>query len=211
MFRRLGDWLEIRLGLRSFYNKQVAYVLPESISFWSFFGGITIGCILIQILTGIYMVTYYIPTPDLAHQSISDMCNNTEYGALIRNIHRWCATFGMAFLTIHALHVMARRAYRPPRELNWWVGLILAFLYLLMLITGIIVVWDWRSYWELVVWIDWVNVIPGIGPYLKEPLLQGFTLGRNYVAHIWILPLTLFGFFFIHIVLFRRLGMSDRV
>jgi len=106
---------------------------------------------------------------------------------------------------------MARRAYRYPRELNWWVGLMLAFLFVLLLITGIIVPWDWRSYWELIIWADWIDAIPLIGPALKEPMLANFTLGRNYALHIILLPGLLLGLLLIHIILMRRIGLSDRV
>lgn len=211
MIDKLTEWLELRLGIKSFYNKHIAFVLPESVSFWTFFGGLTICCILIQIITGLYMVTYYVPVPELAHESIKTMANTTDIGRLFRNVHRWSATFGMVFLVIHAFHIMARRAYRSPRELNWWVGLILAFIFILMLITGIIVPWDWRSYWELIIWADWVGSIPLIGPILKGPMLANFTLGRNFAVHIILLPALLLGFLFIHIILMRRLGLSDKV
>ncbi|MFQ5430978.1 MAG: cytochrome b N-terminal domain-containing protein [Nitrospinota bacterium] len=211
MINSLIDWFDLRLGIKSFYKNQIAYVLPESISFWTFFGGLTIFCILIQIVTGIYMVTYYVPVPELAHESIKAMANTTTIGRLFRNVHRWSATLGMIFLLIHAFHIMARRAYRSPRELNWFGGLILAFLFILLLITGIIVPWDWRSYWELVIWTDWIGSIPLIGSSLKEPILANFTLGRNYALHIILLPALLLGFLFIHIIVMRRIGLSERV
>lgn len=211
MINPLIEWFELRLGIKSFYKKHIAFVLPESVSFWTFFGGLTICCIMIQIITGFYMITFYVPVPELAHESIKAMANTTTIGRLFRNVHRWSATFGMFFMLIHAFHIMARRAYRYPRELNWWVGLILAFLFILSLITGIIVPWDWRSYWELVIWMDWVDAIPLIGPLLKEPMLANFTLGRNFAVHIILLPTLLLGFLFIHIILMRRIGLSDRV
>jgi quinol-cytochrome oxidoreductase complex cytochrome b subunit len=208
---RLIDWLDYRLGIKEFHGKHIAFVLPESVSFWTLFGGLTIGCIFIQVVTGIYMVSYYVPVPELAHESIKAMCNTTTFGALFRNVHRYSATLGMFFLTIHMFHIIARRAYRPPRELNWWVGLMMAFVFILSLITGIIVPWDWRSYWELVIWMDWIDTIPLIGPILKDPLISNFTLGRNYIIHIFLLPALLFGFLFVHIIVMRRLGLSDRV
>lgn len=211
MINRLIDWFELRLGIKSLYQEHIAFELPESISFWTYFGGLTIGCILIQIITGLYMVTFYVPVPELAHESIKSMSNSSYMGSLIRNVHRWSATLGMVFLLIHAFHVMARRAYRSPRELNWWLGLILAFLFILLLITGIIVPWDWRSYWELIIWADWVDAIPLIGPLLKGPMLANFTLGRNFAVHIILLPALLLVFVFLHIIVMRRIGLSDRV
>lgn len=211
MIARLIDWVDFRLGIKAFFEKHIAFTLPAGVSFWTIFGGLTIGCILVQVVTGVYMVSYYVPVPELAHESIKAMCNTTTFGALFRNVHRYSATAGMLFLTIHMFHIIARRAYRAPRELNWWLGLSMAFVFMLALITGIIVPWDWRSYWELIIWMDWIDTIPLIGPVIKGPLLSGFTLGRNYIIHIFILPIVLFGLLLLHILVMRRLGLSEKV
>lgn len=209
--RRFINWLDDRSGLKDFYNKHICYDLPESVGFWTFFGGLTFGCIFILIITGFYMLGYYIPDPNVAHQSIRDMCNNTSFGALARNAHRWSATIGLFFLFIHAFSVMAKRGYLPPRELNWWLGLIILFIFILMTITGIILPWDWRSYWELIIWADWLDTIPLVGEGLKNMMLSYFTLGRNFSFHIILLPSILFGLLMLHIILFRRQGLSDRL
>ncbi len=211
MFERLIDWIDVRLGVKGFYRDHIAFTMPEHWSFWTYFGGLTIGCIVIQVITGIYMASYYVPVPDLAHESIKSMCNEATFGAIFRNVHRWSSTFGVFFLVIHMFHIIAKKAYRAPREINWWIGLFMGFLFFLLLITGIIVPWDWRSYWELIIWADWVDNIPLLGSYLKGPMLKYFTLGRNYIAHVFILPTLLFGALLIHIILERRLGLSDRV
>lgn len=211
MIKALIDWFDLRLGVREFYNKHVSYPLPEDLTVWHLFGGLTIGVIAIQFITGFYMLWYYIPEPDLAHQSIRDMCNETSLGALFRNAHRWSCTLGILFVSIHMFHVMARKAYKPPRELNWWTGLMLGILYLLLLITGIIMPWDWRSYWELVIWADWLSTIPYIGDSLKGPMLGMFTIGRNFAVHIMLLPALIIGVLLLHLILFRRLGPTNRV
>lgn len=180
-------------------------------SFWTIFGGLAIGCIVIQLITGFYMLWYYLPDPELAHESIKAMANTTSLGGLFRNAHRWSATLGMAFIIIHWFHVMAKRAYLPPRELNWWSGLIMSFLFILLLITGIILPWDWRSYWELVIWADWLSYVPVAGHTLKDWMLMSFSLGRAFAFHIILLPALLLGFLAIHIILLRRLGVADRV
>jgi len=209
--RGFYGWLDHRLGIKRFYNEQVAFELPEHVSIWNIFGGLTIGCIAIQIITGFYMLWYYVPVPDLAHESIKAMANTTSFGALARNSHRWSATLGVTFLFVHAFHIMAKRAYLPPRELNWWSGLLMGFLFILLLITGIILPWDWRSYWELVIWADWIGEIPLLGESLKGTMMSMFSLGRTFAVHIYLLPALLLMFLGLHIILLRRLGLSDRV
>ncbi|VAX16522.1 hypothetical protein MNBD_NITROSPINAE03-495 [hydrothermal vent metagenome] len=211
MIKALVDWFDLRLGVRGFYDRHIAYPLPEGLNIWHLFGGLTIGCVLIQFATGFYMLWYYIPEPDLAHQSIRDMCNQTSLGALFRNAHRYSATLAIVFIFIHFIHILAKRAYRAPRELNWWTGLTLAFIFIMFLITGIIMPWDWRSYWELVIWTDWIGTIPLLGEHIKGPMLHYFSLGRNFSIHIYLLPALFVGLVLIHIILFRRLGLSKKV
>ena len=211
MIGRIIDWIDLRVGIKEFHEKHIAFPLQEAVGFWSLFSGLIIGCIAILFVTGFYMLAYYIPEPVQAHQSIRDMCNNTSFGALFRNAHRWSATMGIFFLTVHAFHIIAKRSYRSPRELNWWLGLMLAFIFILSTITGIILPWDWRSYWELVIWADWLDTIPLVGDGLKNLMLSGFSLGRVFSFHIILLPALLLGVLALHIVIFRLLGMSDRV
>jgi quinol-cytochrome oxidoreductase complex cytochrome b subunit len=210
--KALIDWLDVRLGVRDFYGTNVCYTLPgDSLNLWWLFGGLATGCIILQFITGFYMLFYYVPVPEVAHESIKAMCATAPLGALARNVHRWSCTLGIAFVFIHMIHVMAKRAYRTPRELNWWTGLLLAFIYALLLITGIIMPWDWRSYWELIIWVDWIALIPGVGHYLKDPILANFTLGRNFGVHIMLLPVAIIAVWRLHIILARRLGLSSGV
>lgn len=211
MMTKCVNWFDLRLGLRRIYNEQLAFEIKEGFCVWRIFGAITIGCIFIQVVTGLYMLAYYIPEPNLANYSIQNMCNSTDIGALMRNMHRWSSLFATLFLFIHATHVVARRAYRAPRELNWFTGLFMGFIMIVLLITGIIMPWDWRSYWELIIWADWLDTIPVVGDFLKGPFLSFFTLGRNYVMHIYLLPLLLGLVLGLHIYLTRRLGLSERV
>ena len=207
----LINWLDLRLGIVRFYHEQLAFEMPEGINYWYLFSGLTIGCIALQILSGFYMLWYFVPEPTLAHASVRKMCMLSSTGALMRNLHRWSATFGLLFVFLHACHVMVRRAYRSPRELNWWTGMFLGIIFTAFLITGVILPWDWRSYWELIIWADWVKLIPVVGPYIQDLVIGQFSQGRNFAVHIIFLPALILVVLAIHIALERRLGMSERV
>ena len=202
------NWLDKRLGIVRFYREQIAFEIPEGVRYWRIFAGFAIGCITIQVLSGLYMLSHFVPEPALAHQSIRKMCLLAPASAMIRNLHRWSATFGITFVMIHAFFVMARRAYQAPRELNWWSGMVLGAIALLFLITGVILPWDWRSYLALMVWSDWAKLIPGVGGYLQDLILSQFSLGRDLVAHTMLLPALLFTVLGLHIIAKRRLGPS---
>ena len=70
--------------------------------------------------------------------------------------------------------------------------------------------WDWRSYWELIIWADWMDTVPLVGDYMKGPMLKYFSVGKNFALHIYLLPALIVGFIAIHIILFRRFGMSGQ-
>src|SRR3972149_5153161 len=112
----------------------------------------------------------------------------------------------VAFLFIHTVNVITRRAYKSPRELSWWSGLLLLLLMFFFMGTGIILPWDWRSYWELVVWADWFGTIPIIGERLIIPFISAFTIGKSFVIHVWVLPAIVLFILIFHLRMVRKLG-----
>lgn len=202
-------WLNERTGIKDIIDKQLKYPIPAHANMWFCFGGLAFFLIVLQVLTGIFMMFFYVPIAEKAQDSVKFICNEIPYGGLIRNIHRWGATLIFAFLFIHTINVITRRAYKSPRELNWLSGIILYMIMFIFMITGIVLPWDWRSYWELVVWADWIGTIPIIGKYLVEPLILAFSVGKSFVIHVWILPLITALLLRFHFKLVRKLGVAE--
>jgi menaquinol-cytochrome c reductase cytochrome b subunit len=203
------DWLDKRTGIKELVKNKLSYPIPVNANIWFCFGGLAFFLILLQVLTGVFMMFFYIPDAVKAQDSVKLICNEIPYGGLIRNIHRWGATLIIPFLFIHTVNVITRRAYKAPRELNWLSGMILIVFMFLFMGTGIILPWDWRSYWELIIWADWVGTIPIVGEHLKEPLILAFSIGKSFALHVWILPALTVLLLIFHLKMVRRHGIAE--
>ncbi len=207
--KKIIDWLDERTDIRSRVRGQLSYPVPYFVNFWFCFGGFAFLFIIVQVITGFYMLFYYMPDPALTQDSIKVLCNEALFGALTRNLHRWGATFILIFLFIHTVNVIVRRAYQSPRELNWWSGLLLYFVMFVAVITGIILPWDWRSYWELVIWTDWIGTIPFMGETPKIWFLKVFSLKTSFAIHVLLIPIILSILLRFHFRMVRKLGVKE--
>jgi quinol-cytochrome oxidoreductase complex cytochrome b subunit len=160
-----------------------------------YLGALTLGTFTIQILTGLLLMLYYHPSIPQGYADMKDLQFVVTSGVFLRNLHRWSA-HAMVFLVFaHMAKVFYRRAFRPPRELNWVVGVCLLLLTLLLSYTGYLLPWDQLSYWGTTVGANIMSSIPVVGTKLRFVLMGGNTVNANallrfYVLHTMILPLT---------------------
>lgn len=208
MFGRIYDWLDERTSIKQWVNKQLEYPVPDHVNLLYCFGGLALFIILLQTISGVFMLFFYVPKPENALESIFYLSNQVPLGWLIRNIHRWGATTLVAMVFFHMVSVFLHKAYQKPRELNWFSGLAMFLVVMFFTVTGSILPWDWRGYWLLVLWTDYVGSWPVIGERLKDPILSAFTVGRSYAIHIWILPFISILLLFVHFKMVRKHGIS---
>lgn len=202
------NWLNERTGFWEWRRKKAAQAVPAHMSFFYCFGGISLLIILLQVLTGVYMVFFYTPHAQEALKSIEAMSNGSVLGALMRNTHRWGSTLLLAAIFAHLVTVVSHKAYRNPRELNWLSGVFQFILVILLLITGLVLPWDWRAYWSFAIWVDYLETWPLVGSFLKNSLLDHFTINRGFVIHILILPVLLGILLHFHFRMVRRHGIA---
>jgi len=161
-----------------------------------YLGALTLGTFSIQLITGMLLMLYYHPSIPQGYADMKDLQFVVSSGVFLRNLHRWSA-HAMVFLVFaHMAKVFYRRAYRPPREMNWVVGVWLLLLTLLASYTGYLLPWDQLSYWGITVGSSILSSIPFIGEKLRFILLGGHTVNANallrfYVLHVVILPLAI--------------------
>lgn len=158
-----------------------------------FLGGLTAASFLILIITGLLLMLYYHPSVPRAYADMKDLAYAVPMGRFIRNMHRWAAHGMVALAFLHMLRVFYAGAYRPPREFNWVIGIVLFLLTLLLSYTGYLLPWDQLSYWGVTVGTNMIEAVPGIGDDLKFLLLGGHGVGDNavirfYVFHCVLLP-----------------------
>ncbi|MEE9614301.1 MAG: cytochrome b N-terminal domain-containing protein [Thermodesulfobacteriota bacterium] len=204
----LTDWLEERTGFKSWRARKRDLPIPNHVNFFYCFGGISLTLILLQLLSGFFMMFFYVARPENAFESVIYMTNEVPLGSFTRSLHRWVATLLMATLLTHLFSVFYNKAFRKPRELNWLSGVMMLLVVTLFLITGTILPWDWRGYWTLVIWTDYIGTWPIIGEALKGPILEAFTVGRSYAIHVWLLPFITIVVLAFHFRMVKRHGIS---
>lgn len=182
--------------------------IPSHVTFFYCFGGFSLFLIILQLITGIFMLFFYTPEPDKALQSIEYMSNEVALGWLFRNMHRWTSTLLMATVFSHMVIVFYLKAYQSPREFTWLTGVVQLLMVFLLVVTGIILPWDWRAYWSFAIWMDYIDTWAIFGPSFKDTLLSAFTLNAAFYTHVLAIPLLLAGFLFFHFKMVRRHGIS---
>jgi quinol-cytochrome oxidoreductase complex cytochrome b subunit len=148
---------------------------------------------VILVVTGLLLMLYYVPHPVQAYRDMKDLEYVVTFGMLLRNMHRWSAHAMVAIVFLHMCRVFFTGSYKPPRELNWVVGVLLLVLTLALSFTGYLLPWDQLAFWAITVGSAIVGYMPWIGDDLRYLLLGGNLIGpgallRFYVLHCVILP-----------------------
>jgi quinol-cytochrome oxidoreductase complex cytochrome b subunit len=183
--------------------------VPAHVNFFYCFGGLSFSLIVLQLITGVFMLFFYTPEPDKALYSIEQMSNEVAFGWLFRNMHRWTSTLLLAMVFSHMVIVFYYKAYKSPRELTWVSGVTQLLMVFLLVATGILLPWDWRAYWSFAIWMDYIGTWGGIGMSIKGLLLDVFSLKAAYYTHILAIPLILSVLLYFHFRMVRRHGISE--
>lgn len=176
-----------------------------------YLGTLTLGTFGILVITGILLMLYYHPSTPQAYVDTKDLQFVVSSGQFLRNLHRWSA-HAMVFLVFaHMFRVFYRGAYRPPREFNWVIGIVLLLLTLLLSYTGYLLPWDQLAYWAITVGSNIASAVPLMGDKVRFLMLGGHFVNANallrfYVLHCMILPLTALLFVAIHFWRIRKDG-----
>jgi quinol-cytochrome oxidoreductase complex cytochrome b subunit len=159
-----------------------------------YLGALSFGTFLILVVTGVLLMLYYHPSAPQAYADMKDLQFVVSSGVFLRNLHRWSA-HAMVFLVFaHMFKVFYRGAYRPPREFNWVIGVILLLTTLLLSYTGYLLPWDQLAYWAVTVGSNIASAVPLFGQDIRYLLLGGHQVNANallrfYVLHCVVLPI----------------------
>jgi quinol-cytochrome oxidoreductase complex cytochrome b subunit len=162
-------------------------------------------------VTGVYLMFYYVPSADLAYTNILEIQSKVTFGLLTRNIHRWGAHLMVFFVFLHMMRVFYHGAYKPPREFNWVVGVVLLFLTIMLSFSGYLLPWDQIAYWAITIGTNFGTYFPIINTPTTLILLGGLEVGQNtllrfYVLHIMFFPLIAAVFLAVHFWRIRKDG-----
>ena len=174
-------------------------------------GGISFFLFLALTVTGLYLMFFYVPSIANAYQDIQSIEASVAFGSFVRNMHRWAAHLMVLTVFLHMIRVFYHGAYKPPREFNWVVGVVLLLLTLLLSFTGYLLPWDQIAFWAITVGTQMALYGPLIGQETGFFLLGGIQVGqetllRFYVLHVIALPLIAAIFVIVHFWRIRKDG-----
>ncbi|MCA9539571.1 MAG: cytochrome bc complex cytochrome b subunit, partial [Myxococcales bacterium] len=189
--------------------------VPHHLKRWWFaLGGTPMYLLLVQIITGIALTFYYVPSPDAAYDSVAAITQDVRFGWYIRSLHKWSGNLMIVAVFLHLLRVYFTGAYRHPRQLNWCVGVGLLLTTLVFGFTGYSLVYEQLSFWGATVAANLAGATPLIGDQLAYFLRGGSEVGANtltrfFILHIGVLPTVMFMLVGVHILLVRMHGVTE--
>jgi quinol-cytochrome oxidoreductase complex cytochrome b subunit len=157
-------------------------------------GGVSFFLFLVLTVTGVYLMFFYVPSVTRAYQDILSIENSVAFGSFVRNMHRWGAHLMVLTVFLHMIRVFYHGAYKPPREFNWAIGVVLLFCTLWLSFTGYLLPWDQIAFWAITVGTQMATYAPLLSKESSFILLGGVEVGqgtliRFYVMHVIAFPL----------------------
>lgn len=212
MLARVGVWLDERVGWSSIWETIFKRKIPK-VNWLYTLGSATLFVAINQIVTGILLTIYYVPTPDHAYDTVQYITTQIPFGWFVRGLHHYGASAMVVLSVLHMVRVIYYGAYKYPRELTWFSGVFLLLIAIGFGFTGYLLPWDQKAYWATTVGTRIAGTPPFIGDWILRvvrggPELSAVTLARFYGVHVWILPAALFLFLAIHLYLVIRIGIS---
>ncbi len=210
---RLLEWLDDRTGYRNLLNETLYEPIPGGARWRYVWGSTLVFTFVIQMITGIFLWAAYSPSVQTAWESVFYIQHEMYLGSVVRGMHHYAAQVMIVLLALHLMQVIIDGAYRAPREINFWLGLILMQIILGLSLTGYLLPWDQKGYYATQVTTKIVGSAPVVGQELQN-LVQGgseyghHTLTRFFAMHAGLLPALLIFFLVLHIYVFRRHGIT---
>ncbi len=209
---RVADWLDERLGWRRVWEAIFLRKVPK-VNWLYTLGSATLFVAVNQMVTGILLTIYYVPTPDQAYASVQYITTQVPAGWLIRGLHHWGASAMVVLSVLHMLRVILHGSFKFPREVTWFTGVGLLLVVIGFGFTGYLLPWDQKAFWATTVGTRIASVTPLIGDSLMRILrggaeLSAVTLARFFGVHIWVLPVGLTALLLVHLYLVIRVGIS---
>ena len=211
MLARLRRWIEERWPLSAVLRLGLDEDIPGGASVAYSLGSATLLVFLLQLLTGVWQLFYYVPTVDHAYDSLDYLRTSVPFGWLIHGLHYWGANAMVVLVALHMARVFIWGAYKRPREMTWLLGVALLIMTMGMSFTGAPLPWDERGYWAAEVGTSIAGTVPVVGNAVMEVLRGGasmgqLTLSRFFVLHVALIPGAIFLLIVLHIIAFRRFG-----
>jgi len=213
---KLGNWFDNRFPTAGqMYRDHVSqYYAPKNFNFWYFFGSLALLVLVIQIVTGIFLVMHYKPDAQKAFESVEYIMRDVSWGWLVRYMHSTGASAFFVVVYLHMYKSLIYGSYRKPRELVWIFGCTIFLTLMAEAFMGYLLPWGQMSYWGAQVIVNLFSAIPFIGPdlalYIRgDYVVSDATLNRFFSFHVIAVPLVLLGLVVAHLFALHDVGSNN--
>jgi ubiquinol-cytochrome c reductase cytochrome b subunit len=209
------NWIDARFPLTKLWNDQWGqYYAPKNFNWWYIFGSLATLVLVIQIVTGIFLVMHYKPDANLAFASVEYIMRDVPWGWLVRYMHSTGASAFFIVVYLHMLRALMYGSYRKPRELLWLFGVAIFLALMGEAFFGYLLPWGQMSYWGAQVIVNLFSAIPFIGPDLSlwirgDYVVSDATLNRFFAFHVIAIPLVLLGLVVAHLIALHEVGSNN--
>ncbi len=213
--QKLLTWVDNRFPLSTLYKEHLSeYYAPKNFNFWYFFGALAMLVLVIQIVTGIFLVMHYKPDAAQAFASVEYIMRDVPWGDTIRYMHSTGASAFFVVVYLHMFRGLIYGSYRKPRELVWIFGCAIFLCLMAEAFMGYLLPWGQMSYWGAQVIVNLFAAIPVVGPDLAilirgDYVVGDATLNRFFSFHVIAVPLVLLGLVAAHIIALHEVGSNN--
>ena len=211
---KLLNWVDNRFPASKLFKEHLSeYYAPKNFNFWYFFGSLALFVLVIQIVTGIFLVMHYKPDAAQAFASVEYIMRDVPWGWLIRYMHSTGASAFFVVVYFHMFRGLIYGSYRKPRELVWLFGCAIFLCLMAEAFMGYLLPWGQMSYWGAQVIVNLFAAVPVIGPDLAllirgDYVVSDATLNRFFSLH-YLLPFVIAGLVGVHIWAFHTTGNNN--
>ncbi len=213
---KVVNWFENRFPTAfSAYKVHMSeYYAPKNFNFWYIFGSLALLVLVIQIVTGIFLVMHYKPDAEKAFASVEYIMRDVPWGWLIRYLHSTGASAFFVVVYLHMFRGLIYGSYRKPRELVWIFGCAIFLALMAEAFMGYLLPWGQMSYWGAQVIVNLFAAVPVIGPDLAilirgDYVVGDATLNRFFSFHVIAVPLVLIGLIVAHLLALHDVGSNN--
>jgi ubiquinol-cytochrome c reductase cytochrome b subunit len=213
--QKLLNWVDNRFPLSKMYKEHLSeYYAPKNFNAWYFFGSLALLVLVIQIVTGIFLVMNYKPDAAVAFASVEYIMRDVPWGWLVRYMHSTGASAFFVVVYLHMYRGLIYGSYRKPRELVWIFGCAIFLCLMAEAFMGYLLPWGQMSYWGAQVIVNLFAAVPFVGPDLALLIRGDFvvsdaTLNRFFSFHVIAVPLVLLGLVVAHIIALHEVGSNN--
>ena len=212
---KLFSWVNDRLPILNTFERHLSkHPVPSKANFWYLFGALAAVTLIIQIVTGIWLIMPYSNTEEQAFSSIEYIMRDVDYGWAIRYMHTTGASLFFAVVYLHMFRGLLYGSYQKPKELVWIFGCTIYVAMMAEGFLGYVLPYGQMSYWGAQVIISLFGAIPYVGESLElwvrgDYYISGITVSRFFALHVVALPLVLIALVFLHLVALHEVGAGN--